>query len=285
MFLLVDRSAPFVRSEAGRALVERLRPTATAVVEAAGPTPLLAQAIPMGARMREVVSVGRASTTTVAVTAALVGGADLASLVIRHVGGGANDPWASTLRMDAPPAQRFSAGAGGEGRVSLRTLRVDDAALPHPVFGLVFAAGAASEPVCELLRGEDRRLAGLTRLVGERGWRDGGAGWRPEEWGCDGVPLRGDATFAVASLAAMELGPLRLDGQRSDGIEALSGTIPGGRDALRWATGGTPPWQKRSVTQLHADTPSAWSLDGWSPEPGGARSIRVMRGPEVTFGR
>ena len=283
MLVIVDRSAPFVRSDAGRALLDRLRGEAAEIIEGGGPGPLLEQVLPLGERMHEVVCVGRASTTSVAVTAAIVGGADLSRLLVRHQGGGALDPWASTLGVGEATERGGLGSSGGSGPTTRTVLRVDDAGLPHAVFGLVFAAGASAAPISELLRGTDGRLSGLGRWMSESAWRDGGTDWRAEEWRCDGVPLESSATFVVSSLATIELGPLRLEGQAFEGFEVLSGRVPGGREALRWAAGGGAPWQRDRALRLEADTPCSWGLDGWTPATSGARSVRVGRGPALRF--
>lgn len=287
MLAVIDRSAPWVRSDdRGRRLAERVRAACDVVIEADGPDAIVRQVVGVGRDVRDVVCLGRPSTTAAALTGAWAGGADARTLRVRHLGGGAGlDPWAATLGGPGDAEARWDALEKPKGHRDLTLVRVDDGLQPWACLGLVFAAGSARDAVASLLRGADGRL-GTLRDMGRAvtgavaGARD--PDWRAEEWRAGEQALDADDTFVVASTACVALGPLQLVGG-ADGMQTWTGAWSGGLDALRALGGRKLPLRSLDAGRIDATGRAGWTLDGWSHGADAPRPLSVRNGPTIAF--
>lgn len=279
MIVVIDRAAPL--------LAERKRPPAwlheiesacDARIDAHGPDEVF-HAVKERDDVRDVVCVGRASTTSAVLSGVWAGGGEWRTLTLRHVGGPGPDPYAAALGLPLDPSTRWSRLRGACGATDLPLLRVDDVGESAPRLGLVAGAGAGAEIVRAAMRAE----------VGLRGWlssaKQAVTAVRATlsddvvlhvDWQLGAQSEREDASMLLASTVAWNVAGYDLMAAAPGEISVLSLYGAGGIGGL----GGTRQGRARSASFREAPRVT---LDGWSISTSGVGVTRLASGPSARF--
>ena len=279
MILVLDLASPLL-AERGRTprWVSEIARACDDTLEAEGPDEVFERVRARG-DVRDVVCVGRASTTSAVLSGVWAGGGEWRTLTVRHIGGPGPDPYVAALGLPLEPAARWARLREARGTKDVPLLRVDDVGYSAARLGLVAGAGAGAGVVRAATRAE----------VGLRGWigsaRQAVSAVRSAvsddvvfdvAWTERGGAASEASSLVLASTVPWSVGGYELVAADQGELSALSLVGAGSLAAL-----GRP--RRRSAQSASFRAAPRVALDGWSLDTPEERATTLSVGPRARF--
>lgn len=290
MLAVIDRSAPVLSVDhPGRAAVLRLLNRASARVEADGPDELLRTLNTIDDPGATVLTVGRLSTLTAALSSFCTRRSAESWPAFAHMGGMAADDAHGQIGFTDDIAQRCAAleralQAATSRKVPL--LRVEATDIAHIRLGFQAASGAAI-PVVRAAQSEGalrERLGGAAQVVRQlAASRHDGLGDTTVE--LDGLVIDAPDYWLLGS-RHIRLGRVTLGDAEREGLTAMAGRVDEIRTLLSpttWLKGTGFKRQTRVTQVASVRTEAPWMLDGWLHVPESRAAVRVLSGGSVAL--
>lgn len=288
MLAIIDRSAPVLSADyPGRAAVLRVLDRASVRVEADGPDELLRTLNAMPDPGAIVLTVGRLSTLTAALSSFCTRRAADAGPIFAHLGGTSADDAHACLGWSDDPDQRCDALLRALQRGTSRAvpvLRVEATDIAHVRLGFQAASGAAI-PVVRAAQSEGalrERLGGAAHLLRQLGAARGDlAGQTSVEF--DGH-LVTSPDYCLLASHQLRLGPMKLGDAPPGYVSAMAGRMDEIRTLMNpgsWLRGTGFRRQTRAAMRVTLQTDSPWMLDGWLHVPDAIAVMQVSSGGSV----
>jgi hypothetical protein len=285
---IIDRSAPVLSADyPGRAAVLRALDRASVRVEADGPDELLRTLNATPDPGAIVLTVGRLSTLTAALSSFCTRRAADAGPVFAHLGGTSADDAHACLGWSDDPDQRCDALLRALQRGTSRSvpvLRVEATDIAHVRLGFQAASGAAI-PVVRAAQSEGalrERLGGAASLLRQLGAARG------DLVGQTSVELDGNLVtspdYCLLASHQLRLGPMKLGDAPTGYISAMAGRMDEVRTLMNpgsWLRGNGFRRQTRTVMRATLQTDSPWMLDGWLHVPDSRAVMQAFSGGSV----
>ncbi len=290
MLVIIDRSAPIVSVDhPGRAAVMRLVDRASVRVEADGPDDLLRTLHRTADPGSVVLTVGRLSTLTAALSSLGTRCAPEGRPAFAHLGGMLADEAHAYLSWNDDPMQRchalLRALQQGSSKV-VPLLRAEATDIAHIRLGFQAASGAAI-PVVRAAQAEGalrERLGGVAQVVRQlTALRDPSSGETSVE--LDGQVVDSPDYWIMGS-RLIRLGRIALGDDGREGLTAMAGRVDEIRTLMSpstWLRGSGFRRQTRAVNQASIRTDAPWMLDGWLHVPASTTVVRMLSGGSVTL--
>ena len=290
MLAIIDRSSPVLSTEyPGRAAVLKVLDRASVRVEADGPDELLRTLNTMADPGAIVLTVGRLSTLTAALSAFCTRRSASTWPSFAHLGGTSADDAHGYLGWNDDPGQRCDALLRALQRGTSRAvpvLRVEATDIAHVRLGFQAASGAAI-PVVRAAQTEGAlraRLGGAAHLLRQLAAARDESG-DPTSVQLDGQLVTSPDYWLLAS-RQVRLGPMTLGDAPPEHLSAMVGRLDEIRTLMNpgsWLRGSGLRRQTRVTRRATIQTDSPWMLDGWLHVPESTTAIQMFSAGSVTL--